>query len=145
MANYGYLRVIGSIALIASAPAFAENWIEVGRGEGGDTYYYDAASVVKDGSDRVKYSGKVEFASAASIKNAIKLRRSLGLETKGYSRLKLSFALEEIDCKLRKVRNLSGMAVDRNGKVLDQHRAEGPWGDIRPGTAHDRFHNLLCR
>ena len=143
-ANIARFLVIGGINLTASSLALAENWVEVTRSGGGDIYYYDAASVVKSGAGQVTYSAKVEFVSSASIEQAIQARRALGLGTKGYSNLKFSFALEEIDCKLRKVRNLAGMAVDRNNKVLDEHKAEGPWNDIRVGTVHDRFHKLLC-
>lgn len=143
-ANFARLLALGGVALTASSPACAENWVEVTRSGGGDIYYYDTANVAESGAGRLTYSAKVEFVSSASIEQAILARRALGLPTKGYSDLKFSFALEEIDCKLSKVRNLAGLAVDRNNKVLDEHKAEGPWDDIRAGTLHERFRKLLC-
>lgn len=136
--------VCSTLLLLLSSPAFAEEWVKIGLGGSGDSYYYDAASVSKSGANRVTYWGKVEFASSASTDEAIKMRRSLGLKTAGYSKLKVSFALEEIDCKLRKSRNLAAKDLDQNGKVLDQRKVSGPWEDILPGTVYDRIHTLIC-
>src|SRR5258708_25557651 len=109
-----------ALLLLLSFPVFAENWMKIGVGASGDSYYFDAASVSKTGVNRVRYWGKVEYGSSASIQEAIKMRDSLGLKTAGFSNLKVSYALEEMDCNAKRSRALASKDVDRNGKVLDQ-------------------------
>ena len=130
--------------LMLSFPVCAESWLTIGIGASGDRYYYDAASVSKNAENRVTYWGKVEYESAGGILQAIQMRRSLGLKTAGYSNLKASFALDEMDCTGRRARNLASKDVDRSGKVLDQQRLSGSWNEISPGTIYDRIFSLVC-
>ncbi len=141
--NYKITYII-LFAFSMMSVAFAEDWVNIGEGENGEKYYYDAGSVSKIAAYRFSYRGKVEFTSVASINETVKMRKSISLKTEGYSKLKFSFALEEIDCTLKKARNLETKDVDQNCRVLDQHKVIGPWEDFTTGSLYEILYPKIC-
>jgi hypothetical protein len=116
------------LLLTFTSPARGE-WVEYVKFRNGDTFYYDPASIKRDGHLRRVWA----------IEN-LEQREKYGA---------LSYRLRwEFDCKKERVRYLSFATFSERmarGTVLASRNSEDAWGDIAPGSAAAIMRKALCR
>jgi tetratricopeptide (TPR) repeat protein len=110
--------------ILKGIPNFAQStdrWRSLGRSTVGDDYYLDVKSV--------------EFSTAGRpVLLWIKTTGKKETQTVGY----------EIDCKARRMNNISSVAYDSNGKVSGSSDLSGEWQQIVPDTVGEQLYIGAC-
>ncbi len=87
-----------------------------------------------------------EVFSDQGRKEYIQDRTEKGLSTEGYYKLSNVQSLSEIDCKEKKIMNISVSAFDTDGKKLNSHfNAKPKWVKIRNNSFFDSLQKEVCQ
>ena len=100
--------------------------------------YYDAQSVTRPSKNVVRVWIRRDFTE----KGVIDWVGRLG---KGYENLNNSIDLWEINCIEKMVRQLSGIAYDNKGRVINSYSSPSEWNFIPPESRGETLYKEICK
>jgi len=136
-----FLQVL--IILLLVSPVFgSSDWVEFYKGKMGNVASYKKITVEK-GID--KYVVKEVFSDKGReeyVQDCIEK----GFSTEGYEKLSNIQSLSEIDCKKKKIMNISVFYFDTEGKKLNSHFIDKPkWVKIPNNSFFNSLLKEVCK
>jgi hypothetical protein len=127
---------------LAQVNSNQSDWVRFNTGKSGNVASYKKATIEKG---REKCVVKEVF-SDKGRKEYIQDRTEKGLSTEGYDKLSNIQSLSEIDCKEKKIMNISVSDFDTDGKQLNSHFNDKPkWVKIRNNSFFDSLRKEVCK
>ena len=127
---------------LAQVNSNQSDWVRFNTGKSGNVASYKKATIEKG---REKCAVKEVF-SDKGRKEYIQDRTEKGLSTEGYDKLSNIQSLSEIDCKEKKIMNISVSDFDTDGKQLNSHFNDKPkWVKIRNNSFFDSLRKEVCK
>ena len=124
-------------------PVFGSSeWVEFYKGKMGNVTSYKNVTI-EQGLER--YAVKEVFSDKGReeyVQDCIEK----GFSTEGYEKLSNIQSLSEIDCKEKKIMNISVFYFDTDGKKLDSYLVDNPkWVKIRNNSFFDILQKQVCK
>ena len=120
----------------------SSDWMRFYTGKKGNVASYKKITI-ENGWE--KYVVKEVF-SDKGIEEYIQDRKEKGLSTEGYEKLSNIQSLSEIDCKEKKIMNISVFYFDTDGKILNSHFIDKPkWVKIPNNSFFNSLIKEVCK
>jgi len=84
------------------------------------------------------------FEDDKARKEYVETRKKNGLNVTGYEKWSHTLTLYELKCSERKLRYLSTIDYDDDGKVLDSSESEIRWSDVIPESIGEGILEVIC-